>query len=136
MSAKETTQKTVAPEDVNKDPEVSKAKAEVQDTPTVQAQVAPEAKIMPVQPEAPSASDVAEHLNLQEKPVIEGSENRQDLYTISKSDIEEHPELKGQGYKEGDALHFGKAWVHKYPTASREDVVQDPWPRDVTGGKL
>lgn len=129
-------QKVVTPSEVNNDPEVSKPKSEIQNTPTQQAQVAPEAKIMPVQPEAPSASDVTANVGIEPHPVIEGSENRKDLHTITDSDLEEHPELKEQGFKSGEALGFEKAWIYQYPTASREDVVQVQWPRDVSAAKL
>jgi len=137
MATKETTTKEVPVTEVNDKPEVNKGVSDIQNVPTVQAQVAPEAKIDPVQPEPPSASDVAEALNVpQAGEPVSGKENRPDLHTVSKSDLEQHPELKDKGLKDGDQIPFGSQKVWKYPTADRSSIVEVEWPRDVTGGKL
>jgi hypothetical protein len=128
------TLKDVPVKEANDNPtETIPVAAAVPETPTVQAQVSPqEAKIGPVQPEPPSASDVAEALDVKPKEGPFHGINSPNLHTITAADLEQHPELvKEHKYKEGDQIGYGSTWVWKYPTADRTSVVQEQWPRDI-----
>lgn len=136
--AAETPQNTAPADEVNDSPEDTKAKAKVDtESPTLQAQTGPEV-VAPIQPEAPTASEVAQALQLgNTEGVVVGDPARKTTYTVSQSDIDRHPELADkQNVSVGDEIDHGKLWIYQYPTADRSNIVQEAWPRDISGGRL
>lgn len=119
----------------------------IEETPITEDETAPEVVndltinpengdgIIPEQPVDLTASEIVDLQSADAPDQITPDTENKTTHTISAADLNSHPELSKQGVSLNDEVAHDSLWIYQYPSADRSNIVQEKWPRDVSGFK-